>query len=308
MAYTATNWIPVEIDGPQVKKWNNTSAIERVATGVPMKSDTKEVPVQGSFTVGGKAKGAAYVTDSGTAAVVELKARMIGATRALNNEDLNDSGYSLVESSETEGAHDLAVYLDNACLGVSAAQNFASNNDLPFDSVYRVVSQYNSASNLVASSALTYAQVNSLFGLVALSQFNDIDDQVIIAHPKFQSLIQGITSSAGTPIFNYALGVEGKVQDLIMGVPVIWTNGARKSAVAASAPAGAPLFIVTSRKVLLRGDARLNGTTTTLPGTAFQGNSGAGFFTEQSFIKVGVRRGFAVADAASCAVLEYTGA
>lgn len=308
MAYTATSWIPTEVGSAPVLKWNNTSAIERVATGHLMTSDTKEVPVQGSFTVGGKAKNAAYVTDNSTAAVVELKARVIGGTRAIANEDDEDAQVALLQEAEIEGAHDLAVYLDNACLGVSAAQNFAVNNDLPYDSVYRVVSQYNGGSNLVTSSSLTYANVNGLFGKVAMSQFNDIDDQIIIAHPVFQSLIQGITSTAGTPIFSYALGVEGQVRDLLLGRQVFWTNGARKSAVASSAPAGAPLLIVTSRKALLRGDARLRGSKTTLPGTAFQGESGAGFFTEQSFVKVGVRRGFAVADAGSCAVLEYTGA
>lgn len=306
MAFNAAAWIPIEIDGPAVEKWYQDSAVERVAKGHNMKNNQKDVPVQGTFTVGGKRKNEAYVSGSTSATTVSLVSRVLGGTDEVANEDLED-GYKVIQMRANAGGGDLAMYLDNACLGVTAAEDFANNINKPFNSVYQAVKAANPTNVIATGGALVYADLTNAFAKASLSKFFTMSDAVVLADDSLMWHIQGLVDSDNRPLLTLNTGADGRPGGFLFGVPVVWTKGARTSALATSDPEGNSLLIVTTKSNLLRGDGRLDGSTTSLPGfKTLAGTSDENFENEVTKVKVSVRRGFKLATPAAAAIVEIT--
>lgn len=307
MAFNADAWVPVEIDPNRVTKDIRSSAIEKVATPVVMNSATKEVPVEGDFSIGAKTKGSSYTENSDTAEVVELKARVLGGFATIAKEDLQDSATSVVQERAAAGSGDLALYLDNAALGVTADISDTLSNNRPFVSVYRAVSQYSAGINLIQTAgALTYADLTSLFAKVTVSRFFSMGDAVILADDSLMWSIMNIVGTDGHPIYNANAGLSG-LNGQLFGVDVVWTKGARTSAAATNNPEGNPILVLTTKRNLLRGDAKLDGAKTTLPGFKVLTEGDDAFEKEIVKVKVSVRRGFRLAVPAAAGVIEITG-
>lgn len=313
---TFENWLPDEKATAVIQVANRGSAIELVARKEQMASDTKQVPRSGGFTVGSVAKGAAYGESTATQDYVELIARKIGGVERVAVEDLNDSNVDILEAKRVDAAVAMGKFFDNAALGVKAAGN---GTTIPFTSVYYTVTQadsgqgYTANANLVATAgATTYAKILTTVGLVGATDW--AEDLVIIAHPSFRYDILGLTGN-NVPLLQNAV-TEGWEGTQILGIPTVWTTGAKVSATATAATTtasgvagtvGNPLLIVANRNLLINGVANLPGVSGGAPGYALQlPQNGAGFLTDEALMKASMRRGFAVGTVNAVAVLEKT--
>lgn len=315
---TYENWIADEKATDVIQVPNKGSAVELVARTEVMATDTKQVPRSGGFTVATVAKGAAYSETTSTNDYVELIARKIGGVERVAVEDLRDSSVDILAAKRVDAAVAMSKFFDNAALGVSAAGN---GTTVPFTSVYRTVTQADSAvgytanANLFATAgAVTYAKLVQVLGAVGATDW--ADDLVVIAHPSFRFDLLGLTGN-NVPLLQNAV-TEGWEGTQILGVPTVWTTGAKVSATATSATstasgvagtAGNPLLIVANRNLLIKGVANLPGVTNGAPGYAFQEpNNGSGFLTDEALMKASMRRGFIVGNVNGVAVLEKTSA
>lgn len=306
MAIDNSDWIPVEISGPVVTAMKQVSALESVGTGVPMQSETKKTPIPGSFDVAVKAPGVAYATQSGTAATVLLTAYQFGGSDQITREDLNDSAVDIVENRMVDATNSMALWLDNASFAVTAAANGGS---VPFNSVYHDVKTNHSGNVFATSGALSYADFSDALGVVEASNYYEPQNLVIVADPSFLSQFRAIVDGNGKPIFAEAVySANSPGVSTLQGIPVVWSNALKTSSVATKNPASAgalahPLLIVTNKRLLIRGDARLvNGTS--VPAVAL--DNSLGFYTETVGFKIGVRRGFVLADSSAVGIVEKT--
>lgn len=153
---TVEAWLPEEYDSKVIQRVQQNSAIESL-TGdaqVPMGSTTKSIPRSGSATVAVVSKGGTYGEDSSTNDDVVLTARKIGSAFRIAEEDIDDSLVAVVATKQNEWAIAYAKFLDNACLGVTAAAN---GTTVPFTSVYRALTTadasvgYNANDNVLTS-------------------------------------------------------------------------------------------------------------------------------------------------------------
>lgn len=292
-------WIPEEHGGPVITKLAQVSAVEQVARTEPMSTDTKSVPRTGGLTfTGAIAKGSAYDETAATEGEMVLKARKFGKVVRIADEDLKDTAgvVDIVQAKQLDWARVEAIGLDNSALAVTAAEN---GTTIPFTSVYRTLTQTNSdlgytanANLIQTAGALTYGDVSDVFSRVENGFWAD-GDMVVIAHPGFKGLMRGLVGSDEHPIFDEPNG-------LLWGAPIVWSLGAKTSAVATAAPTGNPLMFVANRQYLVKGDR--SGPEYQLAGA----DSGAAFLTDEALLKMRVRRGFAVADPNAVAAIEIT--
>lgn len=315
---TFENWIADEKATNVIQIPNKGSAVELVARTEIMATDLKQVPRDGGFTVAVTAKGAAYNESSYANDYVELIARKIGGIERVAVEDLRDSSVDILGAKRVAAATTMGKFFDNAALGTSAASN---GGTVPFTSVYRAVTQadaavgYTANANLVATAgAVTYAKLVQVLGLVGVTDW--ADDLVIIAHPSFRFDLLGLTGN-NVPLLQNAV-TEGWEGTQILGVPTVWSTGAKVSATATASTAtasgvagtaGNPILVVANRNLLIKGVANLPGVSNGAPGYAFQDvNSGSGFLTDEALMKAAMRRGFVVGNVNGVAVLEKTSA
>mgnify|MGYP006050800183 FL=1 len=195
-------WIPEEYDSAVIQQVNQMSAIEGYATRIPMTSHTTSAPRSGSATVAVVAKGGTYGEDSSTNDDVVLTERKIGSAFRIAEEDIDDSLASVVATKQAEWGNAYAPFLDNACLGVSAAGN---GTTVPFTSVYRALSQtdsgvsYTANANIVTAGAkLGAATIVASTGVftVATPHGLAIGDRVV-----FGTFTTTTGATAGTPYF-----------------------------------------------------------------------------------------------------------
>lgn len=287
-------WIPEERGSDVLEVITRTSAVEALARRESMGSDTKSVSSSMSVDVDVIAKGAKYDESGTVGADVLLTARKFGQIVRLNDEDVKDSAVDAIRAAQVGFANNYAVKLDNAALGVTAAEN---GTTVPFTSVYRLVSQSTSASgNKVSTASATYAQLSTV--LTASELGNTGGELVVIAHPRFKGVFRGLVNTAGTPIF--VQGLAG-TPDTLFGYTVAWSTGARTSAVASEAPTGNPLLIVAPKNSLILGVRTPNLETAIAPA-----DSGAAFEYDQTLVKMRARRGFVAVDPASIGIIELT--
>lgn len=295
-------WIPEEYEtGTVIAAAAASSAIETLATKIPMGSDTKKVPRSGAASVGTVAKGSAYGEDEGVNDEVILVARKLGRVFRIAEEDVADSLVDILDIKRLEWTKAYARHIDNACLAVTAAEN---GGTVPFTSVYRAVRTTNAATGYTADdnhiataagAAVSYDNLSDLLGLVEAGNYVTDADTVVIAHPSFKGVLRGVKDSQGNPIF--LQGLAG-TPDTIFGYQVAWSQGARTSAVATADPTGNPLMIVGSKSHLMLG-VRSGPESIFIPG-----RDGASALTDEDLLKMRSRRGFVVGHESAFAVLE----
>lgn len=304
---TFESWIPEEFQGPVITKMAAVSAVEDLARPVPMSTDTKHIPRSGGMDfVGAIAKGAAYTEDGASNDEILLTARKLGKVVRIADEDIKDTSQvaNIIGQKQLDWARGHAIGFDNACLGVTAAEN---GTTIPFTSLYRRLTQadastgYTANANLIQTAgALTYADLSGVFGFVEQGDFFSDADMAVIAHPAFRAAMRGLVDTQGRPIFvENAQSTDGPV-DQLWGWKVRWSLGAKTNAVASSTPSGNPLMFVGSTQHLVKGVR--SGPEYLLAGA----DSGAAFLTDEALLKMRVRRAFQVAYPAAWAAIEIT--
>ncbi len=308
---TFEDWIPVETGDTAIQALVRASVTERLGRPEPMASDTKQVPRSGNFAIAAVAKGAAYGETAGTNDYVELIARKAGGAIRIAEEDLLDSAVDILSTKRNDAARNMALFFDNSTLATSAAAN---GTTVLYDSVYRKVRtndtnvSYTADANYVSGSA-TYLNLSNTMAKVEDSIWFDDSQLFVAASPAFKSVFRNIVDGQGRPIFvPNGGGTQDSPRDLLFGVPVEWTMGARVSGVNTSSPSGNPLLIVGNRDLLIKGMAKLTPTiASSNPGFALQrANNGVGFLTDEALMKAAMRRGFAVGAPNAFAVFEKT--
>jgi HK97 family phage major capsid protein len=308
---TFEDWIPIEGGDRAIQALVRASVTESLGRPEPMASDTKWVPRSGNFAIAAVAKGAAYGETAGVNDYVELIARKAGGAIRIAEEDLLDSPVELLGTKRVDAARNMAIFFDNSTLATSAAQN---GTTILYDSVYRRVRTadvnvgYTADANYVSGSA-TYTNLSNTLAKIEDSIWYADDGLFVAASPVFKSAFRNIVDAQGRPIFvPNGGGTQDTPRDLLFGIPVNWTMGARVSGTNTSAPTGNPLLVVGQRDLLIKGMAKLNPTiTSTNPGFAVQrANTGVGFLTDEALMKAAMRRGFAVGAPNAFAVFEKT--
>lgn len=296
------DWIPEEQDSDVIQRINATSGVEQFARRIPMSTDTKNVPRSAGVEVEFVPKGGAYGEDESLNDEVTLKARKFGKAIRIAEEDLDDTLVDVIAVKQRDWATSYGRYLDNATLGVTAAEGVGA----PYTSVYRALSQANAVTGYTANANIrqtagdvTYDALSEVLGLAEAGDFFDEGNTAIIAHPAFRGALRGVKDTQGNPIF--VSGLAG-TPDTVFGVPVVWSNGARTSAAATPTPDGNPLMVVFNRDYMLLG-------VRSGPESIFiDGRSGLSALTDEAILKMRARRGFGVGHEEAFAVLELTAA
>jgi HK97 family phage major capsid protein len=292
----ANGWIAEEHTGPVIAVTQQVSAIENVARRIQMHTDAVSVPrlVGGSPSV--IAEGATYPDATATFDDVTMVARKFGEIYWISEEDVQDSFVDVLNTYKLDFATSFAKMYDNAALGTTAASN---GGTVPFESVYRAVSQYNSASNLIQTAGVVNLDdLSGALGIVETGNYWSDSDTVVIAHPSLKGSLRVMKDSSNNLVQQY-VDPLGKTRENMFGYDVVWSYGARTSATATAAPAGNPLVIIGNRKHLLNG---------VRSGPESIVSRDAKFDTDGVLLKTRARRAFAVAKAESFAIVEVTAA
>lgn len=292
----ANGWIAEEHDSAVVAEVNRQSAIEAVARKVTMGTDTKSVPRLIGDEPDVIAEGGTYTEAAATFDDVTLLAKKFGNLYHISEEDVQDSFVDSLNEFKQDFARGFAVKFDNACLGVTAASN---GTTIPFTSVYREVSQYNSASNLIQTAgAVVLDDLSGGLGLIEGSRYWSDADTVVIAHPSLRGSLRVMKDGSNNLVQQYTDPL-GKTRESIFGYPLVWSFGAKTHATATSTPTGNPLAIFGSRRLLLNG---------VRSGPESMVSRDAKFDTDGVLLKCRARRGFAVAKPEAFAIVEVTAA
>jgi len=297
---TYEGWIPEEYDSNALVTVRTVSAINQLAKRVPMGSDTKKVARAGGYDPEVILKGGTYPEGVNLNDTVILDAVKIGKAVRIAEEDIDDSFIDILNTTKAEYARSHGVFLDNAALAVSGIPN---GGTIPFKSVYRSVTTADASTGYVANAnlittagALTYDKLSALFGLRESGNFSGND--VVIAHPAFKSLLRGIKDTTGAPLFvaNPRLGEA----DTLFGYPLVWSQGAKVSAVATANPTGNALLVVANSDFLLLGDRTPFETKFSDPRT------GVATLSDEAVLQFRQRVAFTVGNPNAVAVLEIT--
>jgi HK97 family phage major capsid protein len=271
------------------------SAVERFARREAMASRTKTVPRFVHDAPQVVAEGATIPEASATLDEIVLTARKYAQIMHVSEEDLNDNLVDVLTASKREWASRWARKFDNACLGVTAVGD--GDDGQPFNSLYYSVTQYNSASNKIATAgALTFEDISNALGIVESSSKFDAANTVFMAHPKMLAHIRNMIGANNEYVLPNPLDAT---PGSLLGYPLVVSYGAATSAAATDAPAGNPLLIVGNRNMLING---VRG------GVESVVSRDAEFTKDGVLLKTRIRRGFAVADASAFAIVEKTSA
>jgi HK97 family phage major capsid protein len=296
-------WIPEDWEGKVYTKIIASSAIEALATPITMTLDNKHLPRSAGVGINVTAKGQAYVEDTLTDDEIVLTARKLTRLVRLAEEDLDDlSGFiNVLDVKKSDWAGSYSRFLDNACLGVTAAEN---GTTIPFTSLYNrltttdATTSYTANANRIQSLtavALTYDNFNDTLGLLEQGDYYDESNLFVIAHPYYKKAMRGIKDTQGIPIFE--TGRAG-IPSSVFGLPISWSIGAKTNATASVAPSGNPLLFFGNREHLLLG--KRSGPESVV----IDGRSGASATTDETLLKLRARRAFQTVFPQAFAVLE----
>lgn len=303
MAASITNWIPIEWDQNVLIQLNQRSAVEGFARAYPMTTDQKRVLRSLGVTV---TAGSTYTSDSSTSDYVLLDAVKFGGLFIVDEDDLSDAD-SVVDTMAAKAADwskDYAAMFDNACLAVTGAT--ANGTTIPFTSVYATVRAngatgegYTADDNYVnhagAASAI-YTDLSNVVSKVEQGAYWNPGNSLVVAHPTFRQVFRNAKDSNNMPIF--IQGAAG-TPDTLFGIQVAWSLGAKTSATASKSPGGNPILVVVGdTDALMRGDRS--------GPEALIDVARAHDTTDQTALKLRVRKAFEVAHPKAVAVLEKT--
>jgi HK97 family phage major capsid protein len=288
---TLEAWIPEEWDTSRViQSMLQVSAVEALASRIPMGSDTKHVPRTAGMGVDVVAKGGAYGEDVSLNDEVLLTARKFGKAARIAEEDIDDAVADVIEAKMVGWSKSYAKMIDNASLAVSAAEN---GTTIPFTSLYQLLNttdatlSYTGGDNITtaaSSGSPTYGEFSTAIGDVESGDYFDPGNMVAIAHPAFRKSLRGVVDGQSRPIFDEN---GSGTPDTIFGINVRWSLGARLAATATSAPTGRPIMAFVNPELLLLG-------VRSGPESVFiDGRDGLSALTDESILKMRARRGFA---------------
>jgi HK97 family phage major capsid protein len=291
----ANGYIVEEHSSNVVQAALQNSAVESVARREPMATSIKRVPRFVGDAPVVYAEGATIGESDVTIDDITLTARKWAKIMHISEEDMNDSFLDVMNTYKTQWATNWAKKFDNAALGVTVAG--AGTDAAPYTSVYREVSQYNSASNLIQTAgAVTFADLNDALSLIENSAYFDPSKTAFIIHPSFLGTLRGLVDSNNRPILQDPLGARGST---LFGYPVLVSAGAKTSTTATATPAGNNLLIVGNTDLMING---------VRAGIESMVSKDAKFDTDGVLLKVRARRAFAVAKAEGFAIVEKTSA
>jgi len=302
-------WIPEEWDSSVIMRVNQVSVVESQARRVPMAHNIIHEPRSSGASVAAVAKSAAYAEDASANDVVTLTAVKMGEVFRIPLEEINDNIVDVIETKRKDWATSYAKFLDNACLGTSAAAN---GGTIPFLSLYQALrttdsnvsytadNNYTSATNATLASSAGYAKLDAVLKLVETSDYWDDGNMLVIAHPSFRSTLRLQVDANGRPIF--VQGTAG-TPDTLFGIPIRWSLGAVATTTATATPAS------TTHRLLFVGnpDYLYLGVRSGPESATATADAGAAFLTDETLLKMRSRRGFACANENAWAVLENTG-
>lgn len=299
------SWVPEEYDSTVIQRVNQTSAMESLASRIPMGSTTKSTPRSSGVSVDFTAKGIAYNEDTSGNDDVVLTAKKFTRAIRIAEEDMQDSLANILAAKQKDWATSYAKAIDNASLAVTAAPGAG----VPFRSVYYQLSQANGVNGYAAnaniakagSAAPSYTGLNNAVGLIEVGDYFDESRIFAIAHPSFRRSLRGVLDGQQRPIFiDYGGADQGDVtvNGTLFGVPLKWSLGAKTSAVATSSPGGNPLIVFCNVDYLLLGIR-------SGPESAFAAaDSGVGFLTDDAILKMRSRRGMNIGTEFAFSIFE----
>ena len=288
-------YIPEEKGSVAIQATTQNSVVEAFARRENMASRTKGVPRFVSDAPVIVAEGVDIPNSDTTLDEVVLTAKKYAQIFNISEEDLNDSLVDTLNTYKREWASLWARKYDNACLGVTAAAD--GDDGQPFTSVYREVSQYNSASNLIQTAGdLTFEDISNALGLAEQSKYFSAADTVFIAHPKMLAHIRNMETAGGNLVLPDPMGAR---PGTLFGYPLVISYGAATAAAATATPSGNPLLIVGNRQMMI------NGIRSSIESAV---SRDADFSKDGVLLKTRIRRGFAVAAAEAFAIVEKTAA
>jgi HK97 family phage major capsid protein len=282
------------------------SAIEANASRTSMTTSTKRILRAGDFDVN---VGTTYSDDDSDLDYVTLTARRFMGKTVLSEDDLHDaeSIVDVVGQRATDWAVSYATHLDNACIGVTAAEN---GTTVPFTSIYKTVrtngadgtSDYVADANYVnhgGVAASAYNDLSEAFRRVEVGDYWDETNAVVIAHPAFRDVLRKVKDSNGNPIFVQGQGADSGTPDRLFGVDIVWSRGAKTSLTASARPNGNPLLVFVGDRNLLKLGVR-SGPESMVTAADAQSN------TDETALKLRSRRGFAAGNVFGFSVVEKT--
>lgn len=300
------NWIPLEWDQEVIMRVNRASAVEALAQRHNMQTATKRILRQHGHTV---TAGSSYTTDASDLDYVTLTARRFMGRDVLDEDDVADADMivDVIGQRALDWAVSYATAFDNACLGVTAAEN---GTTVPFTSVYKAVRTTDTAVNpdytandhyvnYAGAATAAYDAFSSALNLVEVTDYWDENRAYLIANPAFRDVLRRTKDNQGEPIFVKGQGGDSGQPDQLFGVPIFWSRGAKTSNKFSESPEGNPLMIFVGNADLLKIGVR-SGPESRLD------LSRAHDDTDDTAVKFRSRRGFGVGNVQAFSVLEKT--
>lgn len=304
------NWIPIEWDSEVISRVMKSSAVEALAQRHVMNTATKRILRQSGYTV---TAGTTYTRDDGELDYVTLVARRFMGQSVLDEDDLSDT--ELIVDTIAQRALDYAISyatsLDNACLGVTAAEGTGGASALvPFSSVYKQVRTNGTSAedsyvaddnyiNYNGTASAAYDNMSEALRLVEVSDYWDENQALIIAHPGFRDVLRRVKDDQNNPIFVQGQGGDSGQPDQLFGVDIFWSRGAKTSAAMSATPEGNPLLVFVGDRSLMKLGVR-SGPESRLD------LSRAHDDVDDTAVKFRTRRGFQLGRIAGFSVLEKT--
>lgn len=300
------NWIPIEWDDQVIQRVLADSAVERYGHPTKMTTATKRILRSSGLAVSG---GSTYTADASDNDYVTLTARKVNSLFEVDEDDLADAD-SVIDTVKTKGndwAISYADHFDNACLATTGAENgstvlytsvykaLRSNNT---DTDYTADDNYLSWNGTLSISATPdgnslYEKLSATYKLVENGKYWSAADQLVIASPSWRSKLRETLDGQGRPIF--IQGTAG-TPDMLFDTPIAWSRGCKTSPTNTQSPTGNGLLIYCNRQFLKRGDRST--------GEILVDKARAQDTTDNTAVKIRVRKGFAVGHEAAFAVLE----
>lgn len=285
----ANGYILEEQGSSVIQALEANSVVERFARREAMASRTKSVPRFVADAPEVVAEGGNIPEANATLDEVVLTARKYAKIFHVSEEDVNDSLVDVLNTYKTEWASRFARKFDNACLGVTAAED--GTDAAPYTSLYKA-SLDSPGGQIAQGGSLDFGTINAMMSIAESSDFFDAANTVFIAHPEILSELRQMTGPNGDLVLpNPLAGTPGA----IFGYPLVVSYGAKTSSAASENPDGNPLLIVGNRNMMING---VRG------GVESVVSRDAQFNTDGVLLKTRVRRGFTVAEANAFSLFE----
>lgn len=311
-----TGWLVEDKDSQVVKAFAHTSAWERAARPINMTANTVEIPRIEDMDVDVIPKGSAYGEDESSADTVTIAAKKFGKALRIAEEDVDDTKLAdYLDLKKQSASSSFAKKFDNAAIGTSAAAN---GTTVPFTSLYRALTTADASTGYTANAnvltgAIADFDYDLLNDLIAIAEGSDYYDETqinAIAHPSFRRVLRGLKDAQGRPLFLTDV-VGGRTVDRVLGLPILWSNGAKVSATAQTAVTGAggakgtqgnPLFTIVNKPLAVVGNR------TPFESVLIPGRDGLAGLTDEDILKVRTRKAAGVTMPQAHALFELTSA